>query len=89
MDENDDDGRIGQMHAIPSYSALDKSQSHTRTVSASRSNCLSAKVSRNMAEPKDNQNHEQLRPQSLIGSSRHSMNDTDGFGMLLSSEHSI
>lgn len=77
------------MYAIPSYSALDKSQSHTRTASMSRSNCLSAKINRHMAQ-KESQNHEQLKPQSLNGSSRHSVNETDGFGLVLSSEeHSI
>ena len=57
IDENEEYDRTGQMYEIPSYSALDKSQSHTRSASISRSNNLSAKVSRNMAVPKDNQNH--------------------------------
>ena len=82
-----DDDRTVQMYAIPSYSALDKSQSHTHTDSISRSIDHSTKQRRTAAEL--SQQRTQLQPTSLNASSRHSRAETEGFALLLSSEHSI
>lgn len=84
-DDDGDEARISPLYAIPSYSALDKSQSRTQTGSLSRSIEHSTKQHRAPAAPR----HPQLNPKSLNGSSRHSRADTDAFALLRSSEHSI